>query len=158
MKLPTPKISTIAITISVAAVVAVTCAQHLALPGKMETVIRRITDGFGLFAAPILIVLAYRGWARNVRPELPAWRNGLGLSSMVVVSLVWLLHTGTSTFILGSIWRGPTLFFGLEWIALLLSSNLAGLLLAIALRGGSRIQAIAAALLVWAYLESSIYF
>jgi hypothetical protein len=32
-------------------------------------------------AVPCLAILAYRGWAKSLRQELPQWRNALGLAS-----------------------------------------------------------------------------
>jgi hypothetical protein len=43
-----------------------------------------------LVAIPILLLLAWRGWTRSVRAELPAWRNGLCISALLLLFLDWL--------------------------------------------------------------------
>jgi hypothetical protein len=135
---------------------AVTYVQHRLVPATAENVIRSFAGKVGLLAVPVLIVLAYRAWAKAVRSELPAWRNGLGLGSIVLLSVSWLFFAALS--ILGSIRPGSTHFFDLEWTATLFSCTEAAALLAIALRGASRIQAISAALLMWTWVQSTIYF
>jgi len=49
-------------------------------------------------------------------------------------------------------------FLGFEWTATLLACTEAAALLGIALKGASRIQGFAAAVLMWAWLQSTIYF
>jgi hypothetical protein len=44
----------------------------------------------GLGVVPVLSFLAWRGWQKSVRAELPAWRNGLCISGLVLLSLNWL--------------------------------------------------------------------
>jgi len=44
----------------------------------------------GLVAVPVLLFLAWGGWKRSLRAELPAWRNGLCISGLVLLSLNWL--------------------------------------------------------------------
>jgi hypothetical protein len=41
-------------------------------------------------AIPISVVLAYCYWIRRVRVQLPSWRNGAGLASMLFISVLWL--------------------------------------------------------------------
>jgi len=44
----------------------------------------------GLVAVPILLFLAWRGWTKGVRAELPPWRNGLCILALLLLSLNWL--------------------------------------------------------------------
>ena len=51
----------------------------------------RIVAGLaGLVSVPILLFLAWRGWAKSVRAELPPWRNGVCISALLLLSLNWL--------------------------------------------------------------------
>ena len=156
MKSPALKISTVAVAVSIAAVAAVSYVQDQVVPEKAELIIRGFGRDLGLCAVPILIILAYRAWVKVIRPELPTWRNGLGLASMVILSAAWLFYAVLP--ILGSIRPSLTRFFNLEWNAALFYSSFAAALLAIALRGAPRTQVIAAALSMWAWLQANIYF
>jgi hypothetical protein len=53
-------------------------------------------------AIPMLVVLAYLGWRRVLRRDLPPWRNGAALASMFVVFALWLLQTTRWTFLSGN--------------------------------------------------------
>ena len=44
----------------------------------------------GLAGVPILLVFAYRQWMRRVRDELPAWRNGLCASALLLLLFDWV--------------------------------------------------------------------
>jgi hypothetical protein len=39
---------------------------------------------------PVLLFLAWKGWAKGVRAELPPWRNGLCISALLLLLLNWL--------------------------------------------------------------------
>jgi len=43
-------------------------------------------------ATPALVTLSFRRWRKEMRAELPTWRNGTGLAAMFIVSALWLLH------------------------------------------------------------------
>lgn len=43
-----------------------------------------------LVGVPILLFFAWRGWAKNLRAELPPWRNGLCISALLLLFLNWL--------------------------------------------------------------------
>jgi hypothetical protein len=47
---------------------------------------------------PVLVLLAHARWRRVLRPELPHWRNGLGLASTVIISVLWLFALKTDKF------------------------------------------------------------
>lgn len=51
----------------------------------------RIAMGLvGLVSVPILLFLAWRGWTKSVRAELPPWRNAMCISALLLLSLNWL--------------------------------------------------------------------
>jgi hypothetical protein len=54
--------------------------------------VRKILGVLTFVAVPCLAILAYRGWARSLRQELPHWRNALGLASIVVTFLSWFSY------------------------------------------------------------------
>ncbi len=149
----------LAVIIAAAVLVAVTYAQHGHAPGWAEIAIRTCAGISGLLAVPVLLFLGFRSWIRTSRVKLPAWRNGLGLSSMVLVSLVWMSRLVTSTV---SVIR-PTgnHFFSvdpLSWLATLLYSTLLAGVLAITLTGKSRLLIVCSVLLIWSSLQSTIFF
>jgi len=43
-----------------------------------------------LAVVPLLLITAWRGWIKNIRARLPAWRSGLGLAALVLLSLNWV--------------------------------------------------------------------
>ena len=45
-------------------------------------------DGDG----PALVGLASVRWIKGARQELPPWRNGMGLASIVIISAFWLFQ------------------------------------------------------------------
>ena len=131
--------------------------QHSLVPGKIEVTVRLFAGVLGLTGVPALLVLAFRDWFANRRAQLSSWRNGLGLSSIVVLFAVWLLHWGM--WLVLSIRPISSQYLGtLEWLSLLLDSSLIAFVLAFALRGAARPQVISAALLMWACVQAGIYF
>ena len=65
---------------------------------------------------PLLTALAYRGWVKRVREDLPPWRRVLGITSIVTTFLSWLalvisafsvlMHFHSSFFSLSLDWVG----------------------------------------------------
>ncbi len=155
MKTPTEKISTVALVISIAAAGAVIYVQTHAVADKAGVLIRESADKLGLLGVPILTVLAFRAWNELTRPHLPAWRNGLSLSSLVMISASWLSYTALRGLL--SLWPSLMVSYDPRWVDTLLLTTLAAAVLATSLRGASRVQAFAAALLMWSWLESRIY-
>jgi hypothetical protein len=151
--------SILALVIASAVLAAVTYVQHGHAPGWAEIAIRTCASISGLLAVPVLLFLGFRSWIRTSRTKLPEWRNGLGLSSMVLVSLVWASRLVTSTV---SVVRpvGNHLFGvdPLSWLATLLYSTLLAGLLAIALTEKARFLVVCSALLIWSSLQSTIFF
>ena len=99
------------------------------------------TLGILIFIAiPSLAILSYRSWTKGLRQELTHWRSALGLTSILITFFSW---GGTGTLLL----RGS---FSDNWIVLIALLSLTGTVLAFALRGASRIEAIAASFLMFA--------
>lgn len=99
------------------------------------------TLGIVIFIAiPSLAILSYRGWTKGLRQKLPQWRSALGVTSIVITFVSWF--GAAILLLLGSLsdkWELP--------LALL---ALAGTILAFTLKGASRIEAIAAGVLMFA--------
>jgi hypothetical protein len=133
--------------------------QNNQLPGRIEIAVRACAGICGLLAVPALLFLAFRNWIRTSRPKSPEWRNGLALCSIVLLSLVW-----TSRFVTSTVFAGPQIskhvlhVDPLSWLATLLSSTLLAALLAIALKGKSRLLVLSSALFLWSSIQSGIYF
>jgi len=108
-----------------------------------------------LVVGPVLLILASSGWIRSVRPEMAAWRNGLGLTALVLTSLHWgytvlLLAVGLANLLLHTL---PGLIDQDAGYALLLMkfADLIAIVLAIALKRAPRIQAIVAGILMFGF-------
>ena len=108
-----------------------------------------------LLAIPVFTVLAWRGWAKRVRKELPRWRSVIGVISILITFLSWLAFVG------------PFLLMGLDshtvnnlnfdiWLSVILLMLFIGISLALALRGTSRVQTLLAGLLMVALWFASI--
>jgi hypothetical protein len=110
---------------------------------------------FSSVTIPILTTLAYIRWTKVVRQELPQWRNGVGLTAIVIVSVNWLFQV--LLWILSSISFDLTRFYNLDWFALQMYTTLAATLLAITLKRAPRLQTIAAGLLMQAFLRAFVY-
>ena len=102
---------------------------------------------------PCLAILAYRGWAKSLRQQLPRWRNALGLASMVVTLLSWF---GLAILALSALMDLNANFFSPDWMPPIAFLTVAGTSLAFALRGSSRIEAIVAGLLMVAAWIGSV--
>lgn len=154
-----PTFSILALIVVVAVLIAVTYVQRVQVPGPVEIAVRMCSSLGGLLAVPILLALGFKNWLSTWRSKLPQWRNGLALSSMVLPSLVWVSRFVVSTVSVNP--QFPDRFFHvdpLSMLATLLYSNLLAGLLAIALKGKSRLLVMSAVLLLWAGLQSGIYF
>ena len=62
----------------------------MVIPWNAETIARLSAAILGCSATPVLIGVAYARWTKRIRKELPQWRNGLGLASMIILSTLWL--------------------------------------------------------------------
>jgi hypothetical protein len=153
------KSSILVLITAVAVQLAVGYVQHRLVSARLEIAVRTCATLLGFWGSPLLLFLGGRTWVRTTRKELSGWRNALGLSSMTLVSAVWMIRFGMH--ILDAIHKNaklPELFFNLDWMAILLYSTMLATLLALALKGTARRAIFSAALLMWASLESSIYF
>jgi len=109
----------------------------------------------GLVSVPLLLILAWTGWIRDARPEMPSWRNGLGLTSLVITSLHWgsvmlLLAAGLLGLALGT--HSNLIDQDTMYAELLMKlADLLAVVLAVALKRGPRIQAIVAGILMFAF-------
>jgi hypothetical protein len=151
--------SILAVFVAAAILVSVNYVQHSRVPGMVEITVRTCASISGLLAIPVLLFLAFRNWIRTSRAKSPQWRNGLALSSMVLVSLVWMSRFVTSTVSAGPQIGNHVLHVDpLSWLATLLYSTMPAALLAIALQGTARLFMFSAALLMWSSLQSGIFF
>jgi|ERR1700687_3773512 len=141
---------------AVAALVAIEYVQNRVVPGKLEIAIRTSNNFLGLLAVPLLLLLGCATWVKTTRGKLSIWRNGLGLSSIVLLSCAWM--TDLAARLASAIHPYQTNFFDLDWWATILYSTLVAALLAIALKGTARLLIFSAAILLLAGLQSRIYF
>lgn len=44
-----------------------------------------------LVVVPVLLFVSWRGWIRSIRVVLPAWRNGLVLTALLMISINWMV-------------------------------------------------------------------
>jgi hypothetical protein len=89
-------LSILVFIVAISTIAAMTYVQTVLVPGFVEIAVR-ICAYFGeLIAVPLLLILGFRDWLITSRAKLPAWRNGLALSSMVLPSLVWLSRISMS--------------------------------------------------------------
>jgi hypothetical protein len=79
----------------------------------IEMVTQLWTATFSWVVTPALVGIAYTRWTKGSRLELPRWRNGAGLASMVIVSALWLWLT--TSWVLGSNNRGSPTSYGTNW-------------------------------------------
>jgi len=101
---------------------------------------------------PILVTVACGRWTRISRRELPHWRNGIGLASIVVVSTEWFLYT--AIWMLSSVSFQLTRFYDATWMQMQMYFDLAALPLAFALKGVPRLLMVAAWFLIQVYRGS----
>ena len=104
----------------------------------------------------LLILLAYRGWAKRVRKDLPRWRSALGIASIAATFLNWLGFVVLAL----AVWLRMNVDFldllPVDWTDINLLISAAGTLTALALKGPSRVQAFLAGLLMTALWFTSI--
>jgi hypothetical protein len=141
--------------IPLAGVAFIVLVRQKVLPKETEIAAQTLAGYLGLLLVPLLLALAFRAWAKTAKPALPNWRNGLGLSSLLVLSAVWVSYTG--------LWWGNHThaawgrYYDPAWMGILFPCSLAACILAFALRGSARAMGISAALLMWAWLQSMVY-
>lgn len=101
--------------------------------------------GIAFVAVPCLVLLAYGTWTQGLRGQLPQWRSYLGLASIVVTLLNWF---GLAVLALSVLMNVNTNYFSPDWIHRIALLTFAGTFLGFALKGASRIEAVAAGLFV----------
>ena len=102
----------------------------------------------GLIAVAVRIGLAYRGWTRESRAQLSHWRNGIGLSALVLSSLAWVWYPQWWVLELtGHPPSDPTYQIDLAVVAAI--CTMLSLVLAIGLKGTARWQTITAAVVLF---------
>ncbi len=96
-------------------------------------------------AIPCLTFVAYRGWAKLERQQLPAWRSYLGVGSMALTLLVWIgaVYLGFSLYA-----HLSTDFFSGIWMVANMFISVLAALGSLALKGRPRVSAFAAAVLM----------
>jgi hypothetical protein len=102
-------------------------------------------------AIPSFTVMAFRGWDKDLRKALPAWRNALGKVAIVVIPLpltaVFVLFLLGTTGLLRHL-DATAVFVAAFWFAV------AGMILALALKGLPRLEMVLAGVLTLAFLYS----
>jgi hypothetical protein len=144
----TSRKSVILIPLSIGALAAVTYVQSVLVGERTEVAVRASAGVLGLLAVPLLVALACRTWVKLARPTLSNWRNGLGLASIIILCISWLLFA--VVLVIERIRPEATRFFSPDWFATILWSTQAAALLALALRGPARNMGISAAFLMCA--------
>ncbi len=112
---------------------------------NVETITRISTVVIAGAATPALVGLASVRWTKGIRQEMPHWRNGMGLASIVITSAFWLFQM--ARWLMLSMNRDLTAPYGdLREFELFLPAFFVypALLLACALQGTPRLLMIAA--------------
>ena len=111
---------------------------------------RLIVAAIGCAAIPTLVIVAYLRWTKEIRQELPSWRNGAALASIFIILVLWAIQTARWVFL--SLNPNSTGLFGSDWqeIEMFLPAYYAypALPLAFSLKGMPRLLMIAA----WLFL------
>lgn len=95
------------------------------------------------FAPPVLVVLAFRGWLKRLRGNLPRWRSFIGVISIILTLLNWLTFLAFAFVLL---MRLQANFFTDGWTVISALVAAASTSLAFALKGAPRTQAVFAGL------------
>jgi len=122
--------------------------------GNLERTARDVATYSGRLIVPVLLIVAFRRWARVARAELPSWRQTAGLGSFVLLASAWTVLVGVEVF--GWL-RPPSRFFNLNWLALLVAMCEIGAVLAVFLKYESRSLGLASAFLMMAWLQAGVY-
>jgi hypothetical protein len=106
-------------------------------------------------AIPCLTIISLRQWGKRWRQELPLWRSVIGVTSLGVILLCWsrILIFALVNFL--GVHLRPSGSSNSE--TMLTVAALTGTLMAFALKGASRIEAIAASVLLLLGLSGAVY-
>ena len=129
-------------------------SNHRALPQSVETIIRNSGTTLGVILIPILSTIVWRFWADSRHSE-SGYRNAVGFFVVVTPAIAWLMLTGQ--WLLRLMGHFPPDPLGLAIIIMGYLNFLAALLTIIVLRGPIRFLGVAPALLVLAWIQSSIF-
>ena len=107
-----------------------------------------ITIGFlALVLVPITLIFAWRKWITAVRADLPPWRNAACCVALILLSLNWC-GAACLAFL---VWARQDVSVLTEMMLTLSRPlEIVAIVLATALRGGSRVEALFAGLLMFA--------
>ncbi|MBZ5522218.1 MAG: hypothetical protein LAP21_08245 [Acidobacteriia bacterium] len=100
-----------------------------------------------LVVVPVLLLFAWRSWAKSDRKELPAWRSGVGMTSLLILSLNWVLALMVDA---SDMMHRENLPINIKSFVYVLSFplDIDAIVLAFALRDAARIEVIFAGLLL----------
>jgi hypothetical protein len=142
--------------LSIASLISVYYVQYRTVPARVEIGIRSTAAYSGLLGVPILLALSYRAWSRGGSSELSMWRRRAGLVSISIALLSWLMLA--LAFLAPAAPSDVQRTFRFDLVPTPLFSAALTMLVALALDGLSRMEGLAAALLLWAWLQSSLFF
>jgi hypothetical protein len=100
----------------------------------------------GFLGIPMLTILSIREWATACRATLPVWRSRIGIGSVGAIFCGWLFLVLLT--ILGIINDSWIYFFTVNKNVGLLLFSVTASVSCLALKGGARVQAVAAGLLL----------
>jgi len=109
-----------------------------------------------ILAVPCLAFLGFIGLTRRLRHELPRWRSVAGLASLALILLSWLLSVGPDVLVMLAPADVHLRVDSDSRILAVLSTAIAGTLMATALKGAPRINALLAGALEIVFLASVI--
>lgn len=111
---------------------------------------RIVLSLLGLVSVPILVFLSWRGWTKSLRAELPAWRNGLCVSALLLLLLNWVTAAALEVPVFVSPRSARPADLMQVMLALSHPLSIVVIVLALAFRRSPRIEVIVAALLMLA--------
>jgi hypothetical protein len=112
---------------------------------------------FCILAIPTLLLWAYWLWAKGNRRELPHWRNGMELASIILAFASWSIQlSGLVLFLSRVNWNGFQ-NFGWYWGHVEIYVLPLAPLLALGFKGLPRLQVFTAGMLSWALTASLVY-
>jgi hypothetical protein len=96
-----------------------------------------------LVCVPVLLVIAWRDWIRNVRAVMPPWRNGIALTAVLILSVHWFIAMLLDA---PELFHGHLALMSVEWASGFLAHPLdvAAVIFAFALKGRPRLEVILA--------------
>jgi hypothetical protein len=122
------------------------------LPQEIFYILTRLA-----LASPILafLLLAFRGWIKHTRKDLPRWRNALGAASFLVITINFLVLTFPFLVALGGLRFRANISLDI-FVGAVFYSVPIGTALGFALKGISRLQLILAGVLTFAFFVMNL--